>query len=33
MEEYKIDDGVTVHLVKGKSAAATGSTGSEEASS
>lgn len=26
LEEYKIEDGVTVHLVKGKSAAASGST-------
>ena len=33
LEEYKIEDGVTVHLVKGKSAAASGSApvGGEQA--
>lgn len=32
LEEYKIEDGVTVHLVKGKSAAASGSTSSASTS-
>jgi hypothetical protein len=28
LEEYKIEDGVTVHMVKGKSAASSGAPGS-----
>lgn len=32
LEEYKIEDGVTVHLVKGKSAASTGAPSSTGAS-